>query len=169
MLYELIPMMPESRLRPLVERFGSSPNLVDDLIHLAAHVRTVRAFELDQTARELLGTSWKGLSTPFKEISEGVKLPHLFLTRIGQLPHGTDGAERFIKLPTTSLGVLGEEISFIAAAIEFCNAPQAIRDQFNDRSIQQITADCRKERRVHLPPLSGGGRAVLSQSGLPFR
>jgi hypothetical protein len=111
--------------REFAAQFGlqSSPDVVDDLVWLAAHVRAVRTFEEDDAAAGILGASWEGLSTPFDEIGAGIKLRELFLNRIGELPHGAEVAKRLINLPPKSFSELAEA-HYVATAVEFCSAPQ---------------------------------------------
>jgi hypothetical protein len=122
--------------------FGASTNAAANLQRLALHVRNLREFESDGTALPVLGTSWKGLSTPFEEIATGIKLRELLLDRIGGLPYGAEVAERLVALPPNSSVGLKR---FVVTAVEFCAAPNEIRGAFDHRSIGQLKAECRGE------------------------
>src|SRR5262249_31712818 len=156
--------------REFAAQFGltSSPNAVDRLVWLAAHVRAVRTFEGDDAAAGILGASWKGLSTPFNEIGAGIELRELFLNRIGELPHGAEVAERLINLPPTSFGDLAEP-HCVARAIEFCRAPRDIRSHFDHRPVERFMADCREEIAVMQKLIAVDPARSLADIVLPIR
>jgi very-short-patch-repair endonuclease/RecA/RadA recombinase len=157
--------------RELVAQFGlqASPDVASVLDQLAEHVRSVCAFEEDQIAAGLLGASWVGVATPFGEIDAGLKLRELFLNRIGELPHGAQVAERLVSLAPESFSVL-TETQYVAVAIEFCNSPEEIRTQLDDRRpIEQIEATCREEIAVMQKVLAFDPARTLADIALPIR
>jgi len=133
--------------RALVDRLGLQAfhDKAEQLERLAAHVRSVQEFERDDAAAALLGSTWNGLSTPFNEIGIGLQIRELFLNRIGTLPHGREVAERLISLAPQSYRTL---VDYVATAEALYNAPDEIRFHFDDRSIEQLLATCRKENQA---------------------
>lgn len=132
--------------RALMDQLGlqMSADTAEYLERLAVHVRSVRAFEIDEAAAGLLGSSWRGLSTPFNEIETGIKIRELFIEKIGTLPHGSEVAERLVSMAPQSYGLLAEP-HHVATAVDFCTAPNEVRSHFDDRPIEHLLAACREE------------------------
>ncbi len=156
--------------RDLAAQFGlqSSPDVAADLDRLAAHVRAVRTFELDSAASGFLGASWRGLSTPFEEISAGIGLRELFISRIGELPHGAEVAERLVTLPPQSFGALTQG-DYVATAVAFFAVPKEIRNELDERPTERILAACREEIAVMQKALTADPARSLADITLPIR
>ena len=87
-------------VRDLVARLGltNSEKPADDLAALANHVDAIDAFEADDRAERLLGTSWLGLDTKFDLIDYGIRVRRYLTEQIGR-----DLMLRLLQIPQESV------------------------------------------------------------------
>jgi very-short-patch-repair endonuclease len=89
--------------RELVARLGlaDSEKPADDLASLARHVDAIDAFDGDEDAERLLGTSWLGLETKFDLIDFGIRVRRYLTEQVGR-----DLMLRLLEIPQESVGRL---------------------------------------------------------------
>jgi hypothetical protein len=89
--------------RDLVARLGmtGSEKSADNLAALANHVDAIDAFESDDDAERLLGTSWMGLDTKFHLIDYGIRARRFLTEQVGR-----DLMLRLLQIPQESVGRL---------------------------------------------------------------
>jgi very-short-patch-repair endonuclease len=89
--------------RELVARLGlaDSEKPADDLASLAGHVDAIDAFDGDEDAERLLGTTWLGMETKFDLIDFGIRVRRYLTEQVGR-----DLMLRLLQIPQESVGRL---------------------------------------------------------------
>lgn len=127
----------------MAERLGlaADPLLADRLERLANHVRSVAAFTADREARTLLGDGWWGMSTPFREITAGIKLRALVQAKLGEFPDGAEIASTVLSLDPEALA---QFCAHAGVASAFRGARNDVADFLEDRSLDDVMSRCRE-------------------------
>ncbi len=116
-------------VRDLVARLGmtNSEKPADDLAALASHVDAIDAFEADDGAERLLGTSWIGVDTKFDLIDFGIRVRRYLTEQVGR-----DLMLRLLQIPQEAVRHLH---GFEPSATNLRRTISARATRFDDRSV----------------------------------
>ncbi|WP_084572943.1 DUF4011 domain-containing protein [Methylocapsa aurea] len=79
----------------------------DHLESLSRHVQELSAFVNDVGAATMLGVHWRGLDSPFENISIGLKLRGFIETKVSTLPTGARVSARIFSLSPSQIEAIG--------------------------------------------------------------
>ena len=150
-------------VRDLVARLGmtNSEKPADDLAALASHVDAIDAFEADDGAERLLGTSWLGLDTKFDLIDYGIKVRRYLTEQVGR-----DLMLRLLQIPQESVRHLH---GFEASATNLRKIISARASRLDDRSVDLTIAMLDNEIELMRRILAIDEQAALAAFDLPVR
>jgi very-short-patch-repair endonuclease len=127
--------------------FGGAADASDLMTRLAEHVRAVHSLEKNEFATTAFGSYWHGLTTPLNEIGVAFKLREIFRENIGALQHGEQVAERLISLAPTIFERLSNNL-VQEAAVKFSKLPDLLREEFDHRSVKNLSEAWNSELRL---------------------
>jgi len=122
--------------------FNNGAPAAEELDELACHIRGLVEFEGDQEIASLLGAAWQGVATPFEEIAGGIRSRRFISNRLGEFPEGDRIAIRMVTMTAEQLGQLSE---FAPAGQIFAAIGGEFRSRFNERPIDALISELRKE------------------------
>jgi very-short-patch-repair endonuclease/DNA polymerase III delta prime subunit len=104
---------------------------------ISNHVEAIIAFNGDNVAASALRGFWKGVETPFDELSAGMRWRQYIRSKLGELPQGQRLALVMIALPGDQLSALAEHAS---AAVSYQANANDFRDVSGEISIDDTLA-----------------------------
>lgn len=137
----------------------------EELEAVASHARELAAFLENRGYRQMLGSSWAGLDTPFETIAKGLKFAATARTKIAEFPHGARVCELLDELDPDGLKRLAATFP----------ALEPLRRIFQERPasipsapIQQLIANLRDAVSASEAILSADPERTLARFDLPL-
>jgi very-short-patch-repair endonuclease len=110
----------------------------DDLDRLAAHARAVATFLNNHAYRQMLGESWKGLSTPFPLIAKALHARRIVYEKISERPQGDEVIAALNIIDPAGLERLAEAHAGLRTLAEIHPGSQALDDTPLERKIFEL-------------------------------